>query len=597
MLLAAGFLITLCIIGALSYLTFKVNNEQNQAEAEVAHTSEVLMACEKLMIHLLETQSNQRTYLITQDDKYLAGFQDGRVRIKEWLMKLRALTADNPQQQQNINQLERLIDQRIELLQTNMILRQQQGLDSIAMKIKGEMENNRMGDIRKKMSEIQQLESTLLVERQSQNQARMADFNRMFGYSTTIILVMFLGMFYLIFSNLRSRTKAENALRRSFDELKESKRDLDRLHMRLSIAAEAGGVGIWDWDIINNHLEWDAQMYRLYGLSPGTFGGAYASWQKGLHPDDLDRSNREVQDALNGVKEFNSEFRVVWPDQSIHFIKAFARVERNEQGQPIRMIGTNWDVTQSKEMASQLEIRSQQLENINHELESFTYSVSHDLRAPLRAINGYALALLDDCGRQIGEEGKQLLGIVMRNATRMGQLIDDLLAFSRLGRQPLSKAQVNMDDLVRKVVDELTSQSNGQRINISIEELGSVQGDLSMLRQVWINLISNAIKYSSKKEQSIIRIGKMSTVNSPRTFYVKDNGAGFNMAYSDKLFGVFQRLHKATEFDGTGVGLALAKRVVTKHGGNIWAESVQEMGSVFYFTISTEEATEPVLNS
>lgn len=597
MLLGAGFLLTLVIIGVLSYRTFELNDEQNQAEAQVAHTTNVLMACEKLMTHVLETQSNQRTYLITQADKYLTEFQDGRVGIKEWLLKLRALTVDNPQQQQDIDQLEELIDQRIALLQANVTLRQRQGLEAIAKKIKGEMENNRMPEIRKKMLEIQQLESTLLIERQSQNQARIADFNRMFGYSTATILILFFGMFYLIYANLRSRTKVEDELRKSFHSLEESKRDLDRLHKRLSIAAEAGGVGIWDWDIVNNHLEWDAQMYRLYGLAPNAFGGAYASWQKGLHPEDLDRSNQEVQDALKGVKDFNTEFRIMWPDQSIHFIRAFAQVQRDEAGNPLRMIGTNWDVTQSKEMASQLEIRSQQLENTNRELESFTYSVSHDLRAPLRAINGYALALLDDCGNQIGEEGKRLLGIVMRNATRMGQLIDDLLAFSRLGRQPLSKAHVNMDDLVRQIVDELTSQSNGQQINVSIGELGSVHGDLSMLRQVWINLISNAIKYSSKKQQSIIHIGQSTTEKSPQTFYVRDNGAGFNMTYSDKLFGVFQRLHKANEFDGTGVGLALAKRVVSKHGGEIWAESVQEIGSVFYFTIPNEEVSEPMLIS
>lgn len=225
------------------------------------------------------------------------------------------------------------------------------------------------------------------------------------------------------------------------------------------------------------------------------------------------------------------------------------------------------------------------LEDANKELESFSYSISHDLRAPLRSINGYAMALAEDHAPKIDDEGQRLLRIVMNNAKRMGQLIDDLLAFSRMGRQPLSKSLLNMDEFVKHIADELITEKNGQPIDFDLKPLGSAMADINMLRQVWINLISNAIKYSNKKERSIIEVGSLEAEAREKIFYVRDNGAGFDMAYRDKLFGVFQRLHKLKDFEGTGVGLALTKRIIDKHGGAIWAEAAIDKGATFYFTL------------
>jgi len=218
---------------------------------------------------------------------------------------------------------------------------------------------------------------------------------------------------------------------------------------------------------------------------------------------------------------------------------------------------------------------------INHELESFTYSVSHDLRAPLRSIRGFTEVLKEEYAAKLDEEGNRLLRIVMNNASRMGQLIDDLLDFSRLGRRELSYSDVNVQMLVEEVIQELTAHDK-KVIQWDVRILESARGDLRMLKQVWINLISNAIKYSRKVAQPRIDIG-CKQLRGNLVYYVKDNGVGFDMKYSDKLFKVFQRLHSHQEFEGTGVGLALVHRIVTKHRGEIWAESKVNEGTTFYF--------------
>jgi two-component system sensor histidine kinase/response regulator len=225
-----------------------------------------------------------------------------------------------------------------------------------------------------------------------------------------------------------------------------------------------------------------------------------------------------------------------------------------------------------------------QLEAANKDLESFSYSVSHDLRAPLRAIDGYSRILRERCGDKLDEESNRVLGKIIENTKRMETLIKDLLAFSQLGRRPISTAEIDMDALAREVIDELRS-APGQRVpQCVLKPLPVGWGDRSLIRQVWFNLLSNAIKFTGTKEVPSIELGGTSE-ETRNVYYVKDNGAGFDMRYYDKLFGVFQRLHSAREFPGTGVGLAIVQRVVTHHGGRAWAEGKPGEGATFYFAL------------
>jgi PAS domain S-box-containing protein len=238
----------------------------------------------------------------------------------------------------------------------------------------------------------------------------------------------------------------------------------------------------------------------------------------------------------------------------------------------------------NEELEIRVAERTTQLEAANKELEAFSYSVSHDLRAPLRAIDGFSRILLEDHTSQLPEEAARLLRIVRDNTQQMGHLIDDLLAFSRLSRQSVEKRAVDTAELVHQVLDTLQNDLDKGKVEIEIGELPSCHGDPLLIKQVWLNLLDNAIKYTSKQEHAKIEIGSLER-DGEKIYFVRDNGVGFSMQYAGKLFGVFQRLHRSADFEGTGVGLAIVQRIVHRHGGRVWAEAEPNVGATFYFSL------------
>jgi signal transduction histidine kinase len=238
---------------------------------------------------------------------------------------------------------------------------------------------------------------------------------------------------------------------------------------------------------------------------------------------------------------------------------------------------------QIKELNQQLQKNVASLETANKELESFSYSVSHDLRTPLRAIDGYAEILAEDYKDKLDAEGKRLITNIITNAKKMGLMVDKLLEFSKLGKKAIQKHDVDMDRIVNDSIHEAT-RSSEHKPAFTKTTLPGTKADPILLSHVWTNLITNAIKYSSKKQQPKIEIGSYSE-QEKTIYYIKDNGTGFDMTYADKLFGVFQRLHKEEDFQGTGAGLAIVKRIINKHGGEVWAEGKPGEGAAFYFTL------------
>jgi signal transduction histidine kinase len=237
-----------------------------------------------------------------------------------------------------------------------------------------------------------------------------------------------------------------------------------------------------------------------------------------------------------------------------------------------------------KSLNTELESNISELELANKELESFSYSVSHDLRAPLRAINGFTHIISDKYKATLDEDGQRYLKTVADNAEKMGKLIDDLLAFSRLGKKEIQKQSVEMKELVEAVVKEIDLSQWNPKAKITVNDLPAAEGDLALLHQVLFNLISNALKYSKNTPEPQIEIGASDSATE-NIYYIKDNGVGFDMKYYDKLFKVFQRLHSPEEFEGSGIGLAIVNKIVTKHGGRVWAEGRVNEGAVFYFTL------------
>ncbi|HVX48809.1 MAG TPA: PAS domain S-box protein [Chitinophagaceae bacterium] len=267
----------------------------------------------------------------------------------------------------------------------------------------------------------------------------------------------------------------------------------------------------------------------------------------------------------------------------------------NDEGKPYQYIAIRADITSRKAAEEELQLlndqleqriiqRTQQLEQSNKELEAFSYSVSHDLRSPLRSVSGFAKILEEDYGHLLDDEGHRLLRKIVSNALNMGRLIDDLLTFTRLGRLEAVQGEIDMNALVNTCIKELAQTDDFKHYTINIDPLPACHGDVNMFKQVWLNLIGNAIKYSSKQAAPVIAIKAAETADAV-VYSVQDNGVGFDMEYYGKLFGVFQRLHSADEFAGTGVGLALVKLIITRHGGSVWAQSQPGAGATFYFSI------------
>jgi light-regulated signal transduction histidine kinase (bacteriophytochrome) len=238
----------------------------------------------------------------------------------------------------------------------------------------------------------------------------------------------------------------------------------------------------------------------------------------------------------------------------------------------------------NEELEKRVKERTAQLETANKELEAFSYSVSHDLRTPLISIDGFSRILLRRYAAQLDDKALHFLNAIQGCTKEMQQLINDLLALSHLKRQELKISEINIGELAKSVFEELKAITHGRKLRLIINNLPSAQGDMSMIREVLLNLLSNAVKFTRKRDVGIIEVGGFEG-DGENTYYVKDNGVGFDIQYKEKLFGVFQRLHSADEYEGTGIGLAIVQRIINRHGGKAWAEGEVDKGATFYFTL------------
>lgn len=384
----------------------------------------------------------------------------------------------------------------------------------------------------------------------------------------------------------------------SFDITERKKTELALLDMtqRLSLAVASGRLGIWEMDLATAQMTWNDEMYCLYGCSREKDEVLVQLWSDSLHPEDAPFAREAYAAALQGEREFDPEFRIICPDGTTKFIKANAVVIRDDDGSPLRVIGLNRDITEQKDAEASLAAfnatleqrvkdRTAQLEAANRELEAFSYSVSHDLRGPLRGIDGFSRALAEDYGSRLDEDGLHYISRIRAGAQRMGQLIDDLLRLSRISRSSLMPVELDLAELASEILAGLTRAAPGRPFAFSIQPELIVQADRRLMLLALENLLGNAWKFTARCSEVHIAMGETLSPTGERSFFVRDNGVGFDMAYVDKLFKAFQRLHLVSEFEGTGIGLAITQRVIHCHGGRIWAEATPDKGSTFFFTL------------
>ena len=379
-----------------------------------------------------------------------------------------------------------------------------------------------------------------------------------------------------------------------------SYRNLQDSQEKFKEAQRIAHVGYWDRDIAGNRITLSEESHRIFGISVGESAINLEQWHKLwltlIHPEDLQRVSQAVSEALRGGLQYNVKYRIIRPGGEVRCVHSEANVTRDEAGHPIRMMGIMWDITEQKqaeeeirhlnqELEQRVIDRTAQLEAANKELEAFAYSISHDLRAPLRHIGGFIELLEKKTATTLDAQSQHYLTVISSAAKHMGTLIDDLLSFSRMGRFEISKTQLDIRRLVQDVIQELGPEVEGRNIDWHIADLPTVTGDPTLLRIVLVNLISNAVKFTQPRQQAEIEVGCLSDTKAEVILFVRDNGVGFDMNYVDKLFGVFQRLHRADEFEGTGIGLATVRRIIDRHGGRTWAQGEIDHGATFYFSL------------
>ncbi len=289
-----------------------------------------------------------------------------------------------------------------------------------------------------------------------------------------------------------------------------------------------------------------------------------------------------VRNSLRSRRAEPFEHGLIRKDASLITVETRARIfEREEKVYTVTVMR---DITDRKLAEHRLQERTRQLEFANRELESFTYSASHDLRAPLRAIDGYSRMLLRKYGERLNEDAMNRLYSIRANTQKMGQLIEDLLSLAGATRKGMNTAVIDMKALAAEVWEEVREANQERELQVRITELPHGYGDRTLIKQVLVNLLSNAVKFTRDRKPAVIELGS-SREGSERIYYIRDNGVGFDMKYHDKLFGSFQRLHQKDEYDGTGIGLAIVQRIVQRHGGRVWAEGEIDRGATFYFTL------------
>ncbi|MGA0586100.1 sensor histidine kinase [Dyella sp. KRB-257] len=577
----AGLLLSVVVIVALPYtITRNTSTEALQASEWVTHSSEVKSITYR--IAFLSRDAEAATYQIVMSGESKDAQQrldDATKPISRLIWQLRGYTHDNADQQALVGSLETIVNGRATLMWQALWRARHDDRAGAEKALADAGKLFAIGDV---LDRVVSTEDQLLARRRQAAAARSFKYKLVLGIGALAQLLL-LGIIVVVSERqigqrLRAEERESLAVRRS----------------RQIVQAVREPIVLLDAEL--NTLLVNTAFAELYGIDPeeqrsrplAELGGG--AWNDGpllQRLADVMLRDRELWDyELNQRTADGTDRRVV----------INARRLQQESDAPALLMTVS-DITvralvekQVKELNRQLEGKVEQISDVNRELEAFSYSVSHDLRAPLRHIAGFAGKLERHLGEQLDEKGHHYLDVISGSAQRMAQLIDDLLVFSRLGRGAMRMQPVDMQSLAEEARALTESDTAGRRIEWKIAPLPVVVGDENMLRTVWQNLIGNAVKYTGQRELAKITVDMSRTPGGDYQFTVADNGAGFDMEYAGKLFGVFQRLHRASEFPGNGIGLANVRRIVARHGGRVWAEGEPGRGARFHFTLPASDA-------
>jgi len=406
--------------------------------------------------------------------------------------------------------------------------------------------------------------------------------------------------YFIVFACFASLVTWFSVIRRRIElELRQA-----RDHLKIEVAERSQQASLLDLthdsifvrDMNDVITYWNRGAEELYGW---TAEQAVGKISPELLLTDFPAPRQQIQDELVRNGRWDGELERSKRDGTRVVVASRWSLRRDNHGRPAAIMETNNDITERKRREQEIRTLNQELgkrtvalESSNKELEAFAYSISHDLRAPLRHMAGFTELLHKSAGPTLNDKSKRYVTMIMESAKRMGSLIDDLLAFSRIGRAETHKTTLSLDQLVQEALSEVKQDTAGRNVVWNLKTLPACYGDRSMLRLVFVNLISNAVKFTRTRDRAEIEVGCFDQKKDQVTLFVRDNGVGFDMKYSNKLFGVFQRLHPPEDFEGTGIGLATVQRIVHRHGGRVWAEGLVNQGATFYFSLSNSQGAD-----
>ena len=549
-----------------------------QESDRVEHSWMVLTSIDRLFSELQDAETGERGYIITRDPSFLSPYQSAVKEVRGHLKDLEHLVSERSIQKRRVIKLGGLIDKRLSLLENGVAFgkngasRHRQGRLTLMLRGKEVMDQIRQRTQSMKSSEYRRLRRRSLRFYQTKKKV----LSLVGGGLVTSILMISLSSIFLS-REIDRRVRAEQKARQYAEEV----RDLYDYAPCGYHSVDTEGILI---RINETELSW-------LGYRREEIEGKKSIFDL-ICPEDQPHYRSAFQDMLRGEPVRDLRLQFLRKDGSALPVLLNATVTVDASGNFLSTRGVLLDMTEKLideekilDLNRTLSERNMQLEVTNGELEGFSYSVSHDLRAPLRSIDGFSRILQEDYAGKLDAEGERVIGVIRSNTRKMSNLIDDLLAFSRLGKKAFSWSLLDMDALLREdVLPGVLSGNEGRLVDVRISSLPQAWGDRTLLAQVWTNLLSNAVKFSEKTEKPAVQVeGRLET--DEVVYTVRDNGVGFDMQYYDKLFKVFQRLHAQAEFPGTGVGLAIVQRVIARHGGRVWAESRPDEGASFHFSL------------
>jgi PAS domain S-box-containing protein len=575
-----AFFISLAALVTLAAFTLHAMVQGRETTRQVQQSYQVIDALHRCVAALESATASVREYIMTGEPKTL---EQRDVQLSEvWssIQDLRELTATSPQIKQQVESLENLLIERVQIIDERMIAGRSEGLEAERNLMRSEPAAKLIVATRTLLAEIESGEQRLLMERHTldrKSQRRLVVAGALL--LSAIVFTVLLGLAALRRELTKRRRLAEELERsRSFLETTfghspsmtyvRDARDLRLVAVNRALA-----------DFVGRQREELVGRLALDFVFPVQAEEMFAEDQR---------------DVASAGPITTHDREVTLHDGRTRTIRMRKTVIRGNDGAPSFLLSSFDDVTEAAaaqreilRLNESLKLKNAVLEAVNKEIESFSYSVSHDLRAPLNVVNGFAAMLEEDCAAQLDATGRRYVGAIREAVRHMGRLIDDLLDLSRLSRQAVSRERIDARALAQRAAQEILTGHSGPPPALIVHEMPEGEGDPSLLHHVWSNLIGNAVKYSSKSSSPCVEIGGMTDGLEVR-YFVRDNGVGFDMRHAHKLFNVFQRLHRSDQFPGTGVGLAIVHRIVTRHGGRVWAQSEPGHGATFYFTLPIE---------